>query len=344
MKFDYIIGNPPYQEETLGDNKGFAPPVYDKFMDAAYQVSDKVELIHPARFLFNAGSTPKSWNKKMLNDKHFKILFSEQNSSKIFINTDIKGGVAISYRDAKKDFGIIGTFTPFNELNSLLNKVAHRDDFSSLSDIVISRTAYRLTKKLHEDHPEAISQLSSGHAFDMSTNIFDRLPQVFFDSIPSDGFTYIKILGRNGKERIYKYIRKEYVNEVSNLNNYKVFLAKANGSGALGEVMSTPLIGTPLIGNTESFISIGAFDSYEEANAAMKYIKTKFARCMLGILKTTQDITPEKWKYVPLQDFTSMSDIDWSQSVADIDKQLYKKYGLSPEEIDFIETNVKEME
>ena len=65
---------------------------------------------------------------------------------------------------------------------------------------------------------------------------------------------------------------------------------------------------------------------------------------MLGILKTTQDITPDKWKYVPLQDFTSSSDIDWSQSIANIDKQFYKKYNLSDEEINFIETNVKEME
>ena len=66
MKFDFVIGNPPYQEDTIGDNKGFAPPVYNKFLDAAYQVADKVEMIHPARFLFNAGSTPKAWNEKCL--------------------------------------------------------------------------------------------------------------------------------------------------------------------------------------------------------------------------------------------------------------------------------------
>ena len=59
MKFDFVIGNPPYQDETLGDNKGFAPPVYHKFLEAAYKIANKVEMIHPARFLFNAGSTPK---------------------------------------------------------------------------------------------------------------------------------------------------------------------------------------------------------------------------------------------------------------------------------------------
>ena len=75
----------------------------------------------------------------------------------------------------------------------------------------------------------------------------------------------------------------------------------------------------------------------------MKYIKTKFARVMLGVLKITQDNTSAKWKYVPLQDFTSSSDIDWSKSIHEIDLQLYKKYGLSEDEINFIETNVKEM-
>lgn len=94
MKFDFVIGNPPYQEQTIGDNKGFAPPVYDKFIDGAMAISDKVELIHPARFLFNAGSTPKAWNEKMLDNSHFKVLRYEENASNIFSNTDIKGGVA----------------------------------------------------------------------------------------------------------------------------------------------------------------------------------------------------------------------------------------------------------
>lgn len=75
-----------------------------------------------------------------------------------------------------------------------------------------------------------------------------------------------------------------------------------------------------------------------------KYIKTRFARTLIGILKVTQEINPAKFKYVPLQDFTSSSDIDWSKSVHEIDEQLYDKYGLTKEERDFIETHVKEME
>ncbi len=92
MKFDFVIGNPPYQDETTGEQKTFAPPVYHLFLDEAYKISDRVEMIHPARFLFNAGGTPKPWNKKMLEDTHLKVLYHEQNSCNIFPNTDIKGG------------------------------------------------------------------------------------------------------------------------------------------------------------------------------------------------------------------------------------------------------------
>lgn len=92
--FNYVIGNPPYNEdfENSGNNGNFAKPVYNYFMDAAYEVADKVELIHPARFLFNAGSTPKVWNNKMLSDEHFKVLHYDANSTSVFPNTDIRGG------------------------------------------------------------------------------------------------------------------------------------------------------------------------------------------------------------------------------------------------------------
>lgn len=344
MKFDFVIGNPPYQDETLGDNKGFAPPVYHKFLEEAYKIANTVEMIHPARFLFNAGSTPKQWNEQMLQDPHLKVLYFEQDSSKVFSNTDIKGGVVITHHDNAKDYGAIGTFTAYDELNTILKKIKRKNDFSEFSTIVITRTAYRLTDKMHDEHPEALGQLSNGHAYDMSTNIFERLPQIFYDEKPQDGAEYIQILGRENNERAYKYVRRDYINTVSNLDKYKIFLPKANGVGALGEILSMPILSDPMIGATETFLSIGAFEQKAEAEAALKYIKTKFARVLLGVLKTRQDITPEKWKCVPLQDFTHSSDIDWSTSIAEIDKQLYKKYNLSNEEIDFIETKVKEME
>lgn len=343
MKFDFIIGNPPYQDETKGDNETYAPPTYHRFLDSAYTLSDRVEMIHPARFLFNAGSTPKAWNEKMLTDPHLKVEFYEPDATKVFPGTDIKGGIAITYRDATRDFGAIGTFTPFEELNTIKQKVCGTD-FRPLSEIVFSRTSYRLTEVLHQEHPEAAGQLSKGHLYDMSTNIFELLPQVFSEKKPEDGKDYIQIYGREKGERVFRWIRKDYVNEPKNLNHWKVVLPKSNGSGALGEVLTTPLIGEPLIGSTETFISVGCFATQAEAEACLKYVKTKFARAMLGILKVTQDNPPDRWAYVPLQDFTAESGIDWGKSVAEIDRQLYKKYGLSEEEVAFIESKVEEME
>lgn len=140
------------------------------------------------------------------------------------------------------------------------------------------------------------------------------------------------------------YIRREYVCNHENLNKYKVLLPKANGIGEVGESFSTPIIGEPNVGHTQTFLSIGNFDTKREVENVIAYIKTKFCRACLSILKVTQDNPPEKWKYVPLQDFTSNSDIDWSKSIHEIDLQLYKKYGLDEKEIEFIETHVKEME
>ena len=336
-----IIGNPPYQDNAVGEQKTYNGPLYNKFLDSAYEMAGFVEMIHPARFLTNAGSTPKEWNKKMLGDPHLAILKFWGKS--IFDNTEIKGGLAISVRDDAVHKGPIGLFTPYQELNTIIQTVINRKDFKSMSDIVVSRTAYRFTNKMHEDHPEALAQLSNGHPYDVSTNIFDRLPQVFFDEKPDDVNDYIRILGRMDNARVLKYVRRDYIREVKNLDDYKVFLSKANGTGELGETLTPPIVGNPGVGNTETFISIGKFATIGEAEALCKYIATKFARALLGALKTTQDITPEKWKFVPLQDFSEHSDIDWSLSIDEINSLLYDKYHLSEKERAFVDEKVQAM-
>ncbi len=109
MKFDYAIGNPPYQDTGIGDNTK-APSVYNYFLESGFKVATVVEMIHPARFLFDAGDTDKKWNRKMLSDPHYKVLYYRPLSASIFPNTDIKGGVAVTYRDKRKDFGPIEHF------------------------------------------------------------------------------------------------------------------------------------------------------------------------------------------------------------------------------------------
>ena len=219
---------------------------------------------------------------------------------------------------------------------------------------MFSPASYRFSELLHIKHPEVrykerngknIGILSKGNDYMLATNIFESLGNIaFFEAKPNDGEEYIQIIGRLKNERKAMWVKRSYIANHPNLEKWKVILPKSNGSGAIGEVLSTPLIGEPLIGHNQTFISIGAFETKAEAEACMKYVKTKFARTMLGVLKVTQDNKKSVWKYVPLQDFTTSSDIDWSKSVHEIDEQLYQKYELSENEVDFIETNVKEME
>ena len=167
--------------------------------------------------------------------------------------------------------------------------------------------------KLHEDYPWAKERLSMGHPYDITTNIFEKLPEIFKETYQIKE-EEVRFYGRYKNERCYRWIKRD-----------------------------SPLIGEPLIGVTQTFLTIGAFDTRTEAEACLKYVKTKFARTMLGLLKATQHNPKDTWRLVPLQDFTAASDIDWTLSVAEIDQQLYHKYGLEAEEIAFIEEKVRAM-
>lgn len=335
VRFGAVIGNPPYQENSKDTSD---KPIYNYFMDISYNLSDFTCLITPARFLFNAGKTSKEWNSKMLKDKHFKVELYEQNSSKVFDGVDLKGGLVISTRNKKREEEPINVFVPFDELKSILNKVISNGE-TYIDQMVYSPESYKFTRKLHEDNPDAQNKLSKGHMYDITTNIFSKLPNVFFEEEPIDKNKYFKFLGLLNGKRTYRWIKKEYISNHENLLKYKIFIPKSNGSGAIGEVLSTPLIG-----HTQSFISIGSLDFKNEAAALLKYVKTKFARTMLGTLKITQDNKKSTWANVPMQDFSGKSDIDWSRSIHEIDLQLYRKYNLSNKEIQFIESKIQSME
>lgn len=343
MKFDFAIGNPPYQEsqESTSDK-----PVYNEFMDAAYSVADKVELITPARFLFNVGKTPKEWNKKMLSDTHLKVSFYEQNSNKVFPNTNINGGVVITYRDAHKEFGEIGVFSHFEELRSISSRIKPFLVAGNITDLMYLQNKFFLDV-LYRDYPEYEKIISSeGKERRIVSSSFEKL-DVFSDYKNSEND--IQILGIYSNKRKCRWINSKYIEDNGNLNSWKVVVSKSNGaSGTLGEeaarIISTPVLIGPQTGHTQTFISIGKFGTRLEAEACLKYIKSKFARALLGILKITQDNPPDRWSFVPAQNFTSLSDINWTESISNIDKQLYEKYGFTEAEINFIETHVKEME
>jgi hypothetical protein len=337
MKFNAIVGNPPYQETTEGTSD---KPIYHFFMDIAFKISDKVSFITPGRFLFNAGKTPKEWNSKILNDKHFKVVWYESDSTKIFPNVDIKGGVAVTFRDKQQTFGNIGVFTTYPELGSIANKVKADDNFLPLSSIIYSQNKFKL-EELYRDFPgykEIIG--SNGAEKRLTTSIFEQLD--IFKEISKEEKD-IKILGLINNTRFFRFIPSKYLEKHDGLNKFKVLLPKSNGSGRLGEPLSSPIVGVPNTGYTQSFISIGTFTYKTDANSCLKYLHTKFTRAMLGVLKVTQDNSTNVWQFVPLQDFSSNSDIDWGKSIPQIDKQLYKKYKLSEEEIAFIERMIKPM-
>lgn len=339
MRFNAVVGNPPYQEEGLNTRKA---PLYHLFYDAANKLSNYVTLITPARFLFDAGQTPKKWNEKMLNDVHFKVVNYFPDSKDVFNTVDIKGGVAIGLINKQEQFGRIGIFTVYNELNSIIEKVVKNPlmDFSSMMDIVSSRGLYRFSEQLFIDSPNAKEKLGKGTGNMIASNVFEKLPEVFKTDKTDNSISFI---GRLNNERVQRFVDKKYIIQNEYLSTYNVIIPKSNGTGAYGEVLSKPIISEKWQGSTDTFISIGIFDNYSEAQALLKYLNTKFLRSMLGIKKATQDNSKNVWEYVPIQDFTSESDIDWNVSIADIDKQLYLKYGLVENEISFIEKSVKEM-
>lgn len=348
-KFDVVIGNPPYQEDSVGDST-HSMPIYDKFMTAAYEVGTKVVLITPSRFLSNAGYTPKAWNAKMLADEHLKVAHFEPDSNRLFpsLADPIKGGIVVTYRDSERKLGPIGFFAMHAELNTILHKVLESGtDFIPSLGITSSRS-HRYTPAMHADHPQAAQLMSTGEEFKVNTRTFQQLAFLFSATRPEDGDGYVRVLGLDGKKRAQRWIRSDYISGPPSFLAYKVAVPAANGSGSttdfFGVAVNNPTVLGPGVAVTQTFITIGSFETEAEAQACLKYIKSKFARTMLGVLKITQHNPAKVWKYVPLQDFTASSDIDWSKAIPQVDQQLYDKYGLDSEEIAFIEHKVQPME
>ncbi len=347
IDFDAVVGNPPYQEVNEGNGNG-SNPIYHYFIDVANQLSIYGTMIHPARFLFNAGKTPKEWNQRITSSPHFVVANYWANSIEVFPSVDVKGGIAITFWNNQSEIGPIGSFSAFEELRQILKKV-QENNFKSFAELVYPRDLYKLTEEAYTENPIIEGRHSKGHRYDLGSSAFELYPEIFHENKPKDGEDYICIYGKLSNERVYLWIKRKYVKCPDNIDSYKVLVPKANGTGAIGEVLSTPVIGQPVIGqpvigHTLTFLSIGNFDTQEEAEAVLKYVKTKFCRTLLGTLKVTQDNPKETWLNVPMQDFTSISDIDWSQSISEIDRQLYMKYGLDMFEQEFIETNIKSME
>lgn len=269
-------------------------------------------------------------------------------SSFIFPGVDINGGIAISLWNKHVLYGKIEFFSAYKELHSILAKVKSKGE-RTFSTIVGTRELYRLTDTFYKDNPNMEGRQSKGHKYSLGANIFNIFNDLFFDERPKDANEYIQVYGRYENQRCYKWFKASYITEADNLEKFKVIISKADGAaGKIGNPIPARILGKieiarPYVAYTDTFIGIGCFDTLEEVESCRKYIISKFARAMLGTIKVTQDNSKELWTNVPLQDFTSNSDIDWSKSILEIDQQLYAKYHLSDEEIAFIEKMIKSM-
>ena len=358
MKFDVVIGNPPYQENDNGKREGgatnaSASPLYHLFVESAIKVSSIQSLIIPARWITGAGKGLGKFSEDMIRSNAFKHFSYYANSKDIFPNNEITGGICCFVRDNEYngktnieskfksgsetsrryfDEHNIGVFIPFSKLTDVITKVRTKEDLKrkNMQKIVSVLKPYGLRTDFFHN-PNKYS-----------------LPNILDYKGEEDN---IEIFGLDYGKRTSKFVPKDYPIPfgLDSVNKYKVFLPYAyGGDGILGESEAVTLLGQPLTGKpgqicTETYLNIGNFNTEFEANSLLKYIKTKFFRVLVGILKSTQHAT-RTFRLVPIQDFTSNSDIDWTKSISEIGQQLYKKYGLTQEEIDFIESNVKEME
>ncbi|MFL2079427.1 class I SAM-dependent methyltransferase [Marinilactibacillus psychrotolerans] len=352
MKFDVVVGNPPYQDGAY--------QLYANFYKLALQIGGEVALIFPTSW-----QLPKNKNGlSLLNNeevKHDKQIVMIDNIEGAFPGILGAKWTNIVYWKAGYDNKLDGKqliytnsenptvqkliiddylFGKPKELIDISNKVEKTSGFKTIFDSIYLQNKLEL-KSLYSENPELKSKVASnGKEKRLRTNIFNSLPDVFYTEKKNDS---ILIYGLDNRIRSQRYIKRKHLMNHPNLEKWKVLIPKAVTAG-FGEKITEPLVVGKMEGYTETFLGFGAFDSKEEAINLKKYVKTKFARTLLGVLKMTQDTAPDKWSKVPLQDFTSTSDIDWNKSNSEIDQQLYDKYNLNQNEINFIEDKVKAMD
>lgn len=343
MKFDVIIGNPPYQLSD-GGAQASAKPIYQLFINQAKKIKPRyLSMIVPSRWMVG-GKGLDTFRNEMIHDKHITKLFDYLSSKDVFTGVDIKGGVCFFLWDRDKEVPCeIHTFDTNGENISVRYLADENDDIFIRDNRLLS-----IKRKIESagDFLNAIVSARKPYGLEAETMVNAEkygLPAFSYVPFP-DGY---RILGLGDRQkRMWKYIPRSYPIPKENkaLDKYKVFIAEAYGCGSIGEVPSTPVLSTPGELCTETFLEIGPFDTKEEASNLITYIRTKFFRCLVGIQKQTQHTTAKVYRFVPLQDFTSNSDIDWDESIADIDKQLYEKYKFDDDEIAFIESMIKPMD
>ncbi|OOB77999.1 MAG: DEAD/DEAH box helicase [Epulopiscium sp. Nuni2H_MBin003] len=328
VKFDAVVGNPPYQQNTQENSKQ-AIPIYNLFVEQAKELNtDYISMIIPSRW-FTGGMGLGGFRENMLNDNRLSRIIDYTDSKDCFSSVDIAGGICYYLWD--KQYSGDCQFT--NRFQGKeINAYRKLNEF----EIFIRDTiAVNIVNKILSKKIENITALiSSVRPFGISTKARGNSGEIYL--VHSQG--------------IGKVFREEVTNNKEWIDKYKLITSKASHDHAgqpdkqgMRRVLSRTEILKPTYVCTESYIVLGTFDDRLTVENYYKYMRTKFIRFLVSVLSLSQDITRDKFKFVPLQNFANNSDIDWNVSVSIIDKQLYNKYDLTSDEINFIESKIKDM-
>lgn len=343
MKFNAVVGNPPYQISDGGGTGDSAMPVYNYFIDAGKNLDTQyISMITPSRWM-KGGKGLSSFRSQMISDERLSLIIDFANANDCFYGIHIDGGVSYFLWD-KSHTGELDYI--YNDLDGTVFET-HRLLKNDVSDTVIRDFRQQSIVGKASNCKKFSEIVSSRNPYGIGADIFnkeDKYAGVLFSDPTDDMCLIYGVKGiKGGAKRVTGYVNKDIIKtEARGLDKYKILFGKAYMTTS-----TTPpalIYAEPNTACSETFLQIGPFDAKTEQQNCGKYIHTKFFRALLFFNRSSMNISNTTFALIPLQDFTDKSDIDWSKSVAEIDQQLYKKYNLDDSEIAFIESMIKPME
>ena len=324
MKFSAVVSNPPYQSGKSKD------PLYHHFVELAKGMdSDYISMIMPAKW-YDSGKNLDKFRQTMLNDTQLKVLVDFENFSDCFQGVDIAGGVCYFLRD--KSYAGLCEVTTVNGIN----RMTQPRDLSQSTTFVRNADSDRIRIIIENQVTDFLnSKVSSQKPFGLRTYV---VPTEEGDLI----LRYNQGKGPFKRELVPS--KTEWIDKWKVITSYRTneHAGQTDRDGRK-RILSTTEILAPSEICTETYIVVNTVSTEVEAQNVLRYLKTRFVRFLISIRTSTQTLSKKNFDKVPLQDFTSASDIDWTQPIENIDQQLYAKYGLQ-EYIEFIENTVRPME